>query len=171
MGRKPVKNQPMLPGIAKQVLYCLDATALIDLHNAKLSKKLTIWVSEGCIRVPEGVYRELRRKSDKLKKLLDKWQAQYIAIVQLNDVDKNQLSYMEKTYGPEFSIGDIIYPGFWKSASGHKAADGQVVALAKTRKWVVVSGDRSVRGACAKENIECISWEDFARRLSLIKLL
>ena len=161
----------MMPGIVEKVIYCLDATALIDLHSAKLSKKLTIWASEGCIKAPEGVYRELRRKSDKLKRLLDKWQAQHIAIVQLNDVDKNQLSYMEKTYGRGFNIGDITYPGFWKSASGYRAADGQVVALAKTRKWVVVSGDKSVRGACAKENIEGISWEEFARRLRLIRLL
>lgn len=160
-----------MPGIEKELVYCLDASALIDLHKAKLSKKLTIWASNGCIMVPEGVYRELRRKSDKLKKLLDKWQSQYSVIIQLNDVDKNQLSYIEQTYGRGFSIGAIIYPGFWKSASGHKAADGQVVALAKTRKWVVVSGDKSVRGACAKENIECISWEDFARRLGFSKLL
>jgi hypothetical protein len=35
----------------------------------------------------------------------------------------------------------------------------------------VDQGDRSVKGASAMENVECITWEDFGRRLGLIGLL
>jgi len=39
------------------------------------------------------------------------------------------------------------------------------VALAKSRKWIAVSNDNSIHGACMLENVECRRWEDIGRLL------
>lgn len=46
-----------------------------------------------------------------------------------------------------------------------KAADGEVVTVGKVLVCVVVSDDRAVRMACSLENIGCIGWAEFARRM------
>jgi hypothetical protein len=171
MGQKAIVLQHEMAGVERVPYYCCDASALIDLQHANLLKKLTPLLRDGCLRIPEGVFRELRRRSDKLERLLDTWDSKYTVVVRLNELEKTKLSIIEQTYGKEFRIGSITYPGFWRSASGKKAADGQVVAVAKIRGWIVVSGDKSVKGACARENVECISWEDFGRRLGIIGFL
>ena len=171
MGKRGIATQPRALHVEKGPTYCCDANALKDLLHAQLLKKVAPWVRAGLVKTPEGVHRELDRRSDKLRNLLRTWDSKYSLVVQLNLADKVQLSRIEREYGPEFRIGHATYPGLWVSPRGRKAADAQVIAVAKVRGWVVVSGDRSVKGACAIENVECITWEDFGRRLGLIGLL
>ena len=171
MGKRRLDAQRRMLLREAGATYCCDANTLKDLYYAGLLKKLGLWVRTGHVKIPEGVYRELRQRSDRLRNVLRTWDSKYSAVVQLNLAEKNQLSHIERTYGPQFTIGKITYPGLWASRSGKRAADGQVIAVGKVRGWVVVSNDGSVKGACAKEGIECIAWEDFARRLGLIGLL
>lgn len=77
----------------------------------------------------------------------------------------SEFARIEQTYGEKVSVGGRDYPGFWRSPAGRKAADGQVVTVGKVRKWVVISDDKAVRYACLNENVECIGWPEFARRL------
>lgn len=79
-----------------------------------------------------------------------------------------QLPRMERTYGPRFRIGQTTYPGFWKDGVDTTSKDSHVVALAKANNWVVVAEDASIRGACLLEGVECIGWEELARRAGIV---
>ena len=78
---------------------------------------------------------------------------------------------MERVYGEPITVGKQRYQGFWASRAGRKAADSQVVAVAKVFGHTVVSDDTAVKLVCALENVPCISWAEFARRLGLAKQL
>lgn len=122
-------------------------------------------VQSGRAKIPEGVYRELQQKTDKLAKTVERWKKKYSIVVSLDAEALNLLPDIERNYGPQFHIGGINYPGFWKSPSGRKSVDAQVVALAKSRKWTAVSNDNSIHGACMLENVECRRWEEIGRLL------
>lgn len=171
MGQKPVSSRQGELDIPSEPTYCCDASALIDLDRSGLLKKLKQAVKAGRVKVPEGVFRELRRKTDRLGSTLEKWKVEFNAVVKLGPGDLAQLPLIEQHYGPSFSIGHHKYRGFWAGPSGKKSADGQVVALAKARGWTAVSGDGSIRAACAIEGVDCVSWEDLARRLSILPTL
>lgn len=80
---------------------------------------------------------------------------------------REELSRVERLYGESIRVGDHTYPGFWKSAAGRKAADGQVVAVARVLRLTVVSDDRAIEHACSLEGVPCIGWAEFARQLGL----
>lgn len=155
----------MSPGF----VYACDSTSLIDLfqHFPVEFKSLGPHASNGVIKIPEGVFRELRRKTDRLRHYLEQWEQKYQIVIRLSSDTRllPELARIEQKYGEKISVGGINYPGFWKSPGGRKAADGQVVAVGKVRGYVVVSDDRAVRLACLQENVQCIGWTEFARRI------
>jgi hypothetical protein len=122
-------------------------------------------VQAGKLKIPEGVHKELQQKTDKLAKSIEQWEKKYSFIVHLDHKALELLPDIERKYGPPFSVGGITYPGFWKSPSGKKSVDAQVVALAKSRGWIVVSNDNSIHGACMLENVESRRWEEIGRLL------
>ncbi|MBM4463328.1 MAG: PIN domain-containing protein [Chloroflexi bacterium] len=122
-------------------------------------------VKSGRLKIPEGVYRELRQKTDKLANVVEQWEKKYHFVVNLDYRALELLPDIERKYGPQFNIGGKNYPGFWKSPSGRKSVDAQVMALAKTRGWIVVSNDNSIHGACMLEDIACRRWEEIGRLL------
>ncbi len=158
--QKPLGNIISLPNV-----FCCDSTALIDLNDAGLLRKTRTLVQNGKLKIPEGVGRELRQTTDKLTKSIEQWEKKYSFIVHLDHKSLELLPDIERKYGPPFSVGGITYPGFWKSPSGKKSVDAQVVALAKSRGWIVVSNDNSIHGACMLEDVESRRWEEIGRLL------
>jgi len=146
-------------------VFCADSSALIDLNDAGLLRKTRKLVQVGKLKIPEGVHKELQQKTDKLAKAIEQWEKKYSFIVNLDHKALELLPDIERKYGPQFSVGGKTYPGFWKSTSGKKSVDAQVVALAKSRGWKVVSNDNSIHGACMLEDIECRRWEEIGRLL------
>ena len=146
-------------------IFCCDSSALIDLRDAGLLRKLRTLVQRGRIRIPEGVYKELQQKTDQLAKTIEQWKRKYSFVVNLDTKALELLPDIERKYGPQFSVGGKTYAGFWKSPSGRKSADSQVVALSKIRGWIAVSNDNSINGACMLENVECRRWEEIGRLL------
>lgn len=152
--------------------YVLDANALIDLHKHFRTgfRKLGHMVQQGQIKVPEGIFRELRRRTDKLFKAVKGWSKEnpdcMVQIARVHNL-REELARIERQYGEQIVIGMKSYPGFWHSPAAKKAADGQVIATAKVLSVSVVSDDRAVRLACMLENIPCIGWTEFARRANL----
>lgn len=150
--------------------YVLDASALIDLHRnfgAAGLRRLRHLAQKGQIKIPESVYRELRRKTDRLFKVVEGWAKKNSdCIVQIARVHNlaDELARIERQYGEQIVVGTNSCPGFWHSPSGRKAADGQVIATAKALNATVVSDDLAVRRACMLEDIPCIGWTEFARR-------
>jgi hypothetical protein len=122
-------------------------------------------VRSGRVKIPEGVFKELQRKTDKLAKTIEQWKKKYSFVVNLDPEALELLPDIERNYGPQFSVGGKTYPGFWKSPSGRKSVDAQVVALAKSRGWIAVSNDNSIHGACMLEDVECRRWEEIGRLL------
>lgn len=131
----------------------------IDIH------KLRVLVQKGRINIPEEVYRELQQKTDKLAKTIEHWKKKYTFVVNLDSKALELLPEIERKYGPQFRVGGINYLGFWKSPSGKKSVDAQVVALAKSRGWIAVSNDNSIHGSCMFEDVECRRWEEIGRLL------
>lgn len=153
--------------------YVIDTDAFINLdrHCRSRFNVLRQAVSNGGILIPEGVYRELSRSSDKLSKNMKRWSSKYPhCIVQINQDQglKDEFARIEQTYGERISVGGQKYNGFWSSQAGKKAADGQVVAVAKVRGCTVVSDDRAVKFACMLENVPSIGWTEFARQKGMV---
>jgi hypothetical protein len=151
--------------IPSRNVFCCDSAALIDLRDASLIRKLRVLVQKGRTKIPEGVYRELQQKTDQLAKTIEQWEKKYSFVVNLDIKALELLPEIEQKYGPQFRVGGINYPGFWKSPSGKKSVDAQVVALAKSRDWIAVSNDNSIHGACMFEDVECRRWEEIGRLL------
>ncbi len=154
--------------------YVLDSSAIIDLHQhfpkRRLRKALNGLARQDRLRIPEGVRREIKRKTDDARKTLeqlDNHSPQFVVRIARVHNLQEELSRIEQAYGEQIRLGNKVYPGFWHSASGRKAVDGQVVALAKKQGGTVVSDDRGIRAACLLENVPCIGWTEFARVLSL----
>lgn len=73
---------------------------------------------------------------------------------------------IDEIYGPPFYIiKGRNYPGFWKTEGAGGGVDSQIVAVAKERGYFVVSNDHSIHGACMLEDIACMLYEEFGRRL------
>ena len=149
--------------------YILDSDALINYYNhfPKKFKRLKELAKNGILKIPEGVFRELKRKSDKIKKYVVRWQNDYGIIITIKSDFRlvNNITRIDTTYGEKIKVGGKVYPGFWKSPSGRKAADAQLVTIGMVKKYTVVSEDRAVHLACLLENVECIGWSEFARRI------
>ena len=150
-------------------VYVFDTTALIDIYNhfPKQFRRLKRIVSSGAAKIPEGVFREIRRKTDKLRHYVERWEEEYGFVINIGRNPKllSEHSRIELAYGERVKVGDKIYNGFWNSPAGRKAADGQLVAIGKVHNYTVVSDDTTIRYACFLENVQCIGWAEFARRL------
>lgn len=150
-----------------QEKYVCDADSLINLYRhfeRACIRSLRDLARSDSLRIPEGVAGELRRGTDKLSNFID-----HVTLVRLSKHPevRKEVARMEKLYGQSIRIGKQTYQGFWASRAGRKAADSQVVAVAKVFGLTVVSDDRAVRNACLLENISCIGWAEFARRLRM----
>jgi|YNPNPStandDraft_1061719.scaffolds.fasta_scaffold42344_3 predicted nucleic acid-binding protein len=151
--------------------YVLDASALVDIYNHFQGKfrKLKPLVENSRIRIPEGVFRELRRVTGRLYKIVESWMGDNPdCIVRIDRVHNlaSELVRIEQQYGERIQVGRNEHSGFWKSPSGRKAADGQVVAVAKVLGCTVVSDDYAVRLVCMLEGIPCVGWTEFVRQAS-----
>jgi len=154
-----------------RVIYVCDADCLINLHRhfgRKALTKLGRLGRNGALKLPEGVCRELIRGTDHLAKFVKKNQSLLKVAISTNAQLQREVATLEKKYGERIVIGQQHYAGFWKSNAGRQAADAQVVAVAKWMPAIAVSDDWAVKYACALENVQCISWTEFARRLGLI---
>lgn len=154
--------------------YILDANTVFQLFNhfPTAFGQLRRFVSQGVMRLPQGVYNELTQKSDRLKRKISKWAQKYPQMLVRFDRHsdprlREELGQIERKYGPDFYVGQQPRRGFWKSRAGRKAADGQVVAAAKVLGCVAVSDDIAVEGACLLERVPCIGWAEFARQIRI----
>jgi hypothetical protein len=138
----------------------------LNLYRAKYFSHLRKWVRSGAVKTPEGVYRELAERTDQLYKVIQLWEKKYAFVVTLNTLALTHFQELQKKYGTPFVVGNITFKGFWAGKRGQRSADAQVVALAKSFSWVVISNDSAVTGACMLENIPCRHWQEFGRLIS-----
>ena len=158
-----------------QEKYVCDADSLINLYQhfgRAFLRRLRQLAQSTALCIPEGVVRELHRKTDRLSRFVRNYEKSNVVVrVRSNPRLQAEVVRMEKFYGEFIVVGKKKYPGFWASRAGRKAADSQVVATAKVFEGIAVSDDGAVKLACALENVACISWTEFARRLGLGKQL
>ncbi len=147
------------------VKYCCDSDSLINLQKAGLLSKLRFLVQDGIIKIPSKVYQELKDSTDILSRTLIKWKEKYPLVVELDTNALEVYTQIQRKYGRQFSIKSITYSGLWATRSGQKSTDSSVIALAKSRGWIVISDDSSVRGACMLEDVACHPWEEIGRLL------
>ena len=153
--------------------YVLDSSAIIDLHRhfqaKRLRRVLKGLARQGHLKIPEGVEREIKRRTDHAKETLEQLKnhsPQFVVQIARVHNLQTELGRIEQTYGEHIRLRNREYPGFWKSASGQKAVDGQVIAVARKLGGTVVSDDRAIKVAYLLENVPCIGWTEFARILS-----
>lgn len=158
--------------------YVVDASALIDLHRhfriRDVRSTLVRLARQARLRMPEGVARELRRKTDEVRQTVERLEARLPqCVVRIGQIPglSEQFARMERLYGNEIRVRSRRYDGFWKSPSGRRGADGQVLAVAKRLQCTAVSDDRAVGLACMLEDVGCVGWKEFARRLGLVRQL
>ena len=99
MGSKPASS-----------IYVLDSDALINLKNHSFTRKLGKHLDR--IRIPEGVYREIKRKADRLKESLERWIKKEPSLVITFDRHsslRDTLVQMETKYGRQFTVGGRVY--------------------------------------------------------------
>ena len=146
-------------------MYCLDADTIINVELAGWFDKLRRAAKEGNICYPEGVYRQLTDTTTKIGNKIKNW-GKYGCIQHLTTSEQTIMKQIDNKYGPPFNIiKGRNYKGFWKTEPLGGGVDAQVITIAKERKYVVVSNDHSIHGACMLENVECIRYEEFGRRL------
>lgn len=151
-------------------LYVPDADALIDIHRhfpdeLDLLRNVAV---KGQLCLVGGVYREVLRGTDQLRTAVERWVRHGVTLLEIDQDTTLQTEYgrIETTYGRSVRIGKQVYnAGFWNSPSGRKAADAQVVAAAKVLRRTVASDDKVVRAACFLEDVPCIPWQEFLRRI------
>ena len=146
-------------------MYCLDADTIINVELAGWFDKLRRAAKEGNICFPEGVYRQLTDTTTKIGNKIKNW-GKYGCIQHLTTSEQIIMKQIDNKYGPPFNIiKGRNYKGFWKTEPLGGGVDAQVITIAKERKYIVVSNDHSIHGACMLENVECIRYEEFGRRL------
>ena len=145
-------------------MYCLDTDSIINIEFAGWFNSLRKAAKDGNVYFPEGVYRQLTDTFTKIGNKIKNWE-KYGTCVYLTTSEQELMKTIESNYGPQFSIKGISYPGFWKTEPVGGGVDAQVIAVAKERKYIVVSNDNSIHGACMLEDVECIRFEEFGRRL------
>lgn len=162
--------------MASEIFIC-DTTSIFDLHNnfpTEFKHRIENLAKNDALKIPEGVWREIKRKIDKIFKKMQKIAEKYPSvIVQVKNDQRimEKLCEIERKYGENIQVGNQKYNGFWKSISGKKAAEGQLIAISKVFNYTVVSDDKAVKLACMLEDIQCIGWTEFARRLEISQQL
>ena len=157
---------------AREIHVC-DANCLISLQlhfgRKAISALRRLGKTGGC-KLPEGVVRELIHSTDKLAGFVQGQRSHIEVRVRQIPALHTEIPRLDMQYGEKIRVGTQEYAGFWHSKAGRRAADAQVVAVAKLlRGGVAVSDDGAVKLACALEGVPCIGWSEFARRLGLIK--
>jgi len=147
--------------------YCLDADALINIKMfyPKDIKRINRYAKKGKVVIAEGVYREICRKTDRLKDMVQTWKKKHGAVIRLDPTLQSELARLEKAYGDAIILGNRERKGFWASKGGRQSADSQVVAVCKVRGYAAVSNDEAVQNACHIENVPCFTWQEFYRRM------
>jgi rRNA-processing protein FCF1 len=149
-------------------IYCLDADALINIwmYYPAALKLLNRQAKEGRVVITEGVRREIYKKSDHLKKMVQSWQKNFDAVIEIETHQlQTELARLENAYGQDIYIGKRRRDGFWASKRGRQAADSQVVAVCKVNKYICVSNDQAIQSVCHLENVPSIGWQEFYRRM------
>src|SRR5947209_8078933 len=121
--------------------YCCDADSLIEIsrHFNDGVRRLSRAAKDGRFCIPSAVAKELRRGSDRLGRGMETWKkCGIVTAIDSTPQLMTENSRIERTYGPDFKLGGSTRRGFWGSAQGQKAADGQVVALAKVKRMIAV---------------------------------
>ena len=157
-----------------QEKYVCDADSLIKLYRhleRACVKGLRQLAKSEALYIPEGVARELRRRTSGLSRFIERYEDFIVVRLKDNPRLRAEVARMEGVYGESITVWKQRYSGFWASQAGRKAADSQVVAVAKVFGRTAVSDDNVVKLACALENVPCIGWTEFARRLGLVKQL
>lgn len=146
-------------------MYCLDADTIINVELANWFEKLHESAKDGYVCFVEGVYRQLTDTSTRIGTKIKNWD-KYGCLHKLTTVEQALMKQLDTKYGPPFSIiKGHNYSGFWKTEGVGGGVDSQIVAVAKERGYLVVSNDNSIHGACMLEDVECIRYEEFGRRL------
>jgi hypothetical protein len=146
-------------------MYCLDADSIINIALAGWFDSLQKTAKNGDICFPEGVYRQLTETTTKIGQKIEGWD-KFGCLKILSSSEKLLMKQIDQKYGPPFHIiNGKDYKGFWKTEPPGGGVDAQVIAVAKEHKYIVVSNDHSIHGACMLENVECILYEEFGRRL------
>lgn len=131
--------------------YVPDADALINIHRHFPGElELLFQVAQrGRLLLVGGVYREIRRGTDRLGATVERWvQAGVMPVeVDRDETLRNASARIETAYGQAVRVGRHVYQGFWSSPAGRRAADAQLVAVAGVNRWTVASDDRVVRAA------------------------
>ena len=138
---------------------------IINVELAGWFDKLHESAKKGHICFVEGVYRQLTDTSTKIGNKIKNWD-KYGCLHNLTTIEQSLMKYLDIRYGPPFHIiKGKNYPGFWKTEGAGGGVDSQIIAVAKEREYLVVSNDNSIHGACMLENVGCIRYEEFGRRL------
>ncbi len=154
----------------EEATYCPDSSSLIDIdrHYHQELRRITKWAKQKLIKIPRGVQRELHSRSgDRLSNTVSGWIKKHDASVDLmRHQDARQLfGEIERKYGNGIRVGNQNYPGLFQSPRSKKSADAEVIAISKAFRYVVVSNDKAIQSACMLENVECITWQEFLRRV------
>jgi hypothetical protein len=146
-------------------MYCLDADTIINVVFAGWFDNLHESAKNGYICFPEGVYRQLTDTTTRIGNKIKNW-SKYGSIHYLTTTEQAVMKQIDMKYGPPFYIiKGKNYPGFWKTERIGSGVDAQIIAVAEECKYMVVSNDHSIHGACMLENVECMRYEEFGRRL------
>jgi hypothetical protein len=154
-------------------IYICDTSSIINLHKnfpTEFRNRVEGPARNNTLKIPEGVLREIKRKTDKVLKKIEKIiEKNPSVIVQIKNDQRTieKLYEIERKYGDSIQVGNQKYDGFWRSPSGKKAAESQVVTIAKVFGYIVVCDDSAVKLVCMLENVPCIGWTEFTRRLGL----
>ncbi len=154
---------------AKEPVYCPDTSSLINIHlnDPKRLRIIGRLVKKGRVKIPSGVRREVRKKSDPLSHSLSRWLNEPNAEVNPSS-DRSVSStftVLQKRYGEKIMVSGRTFPGFFKGPRGRRSADPEVVAISKVFNYVAVSDDEHIRLACMLENVQCITWQEFLRQI------
>ncbi len=150
-----------------------DADTFFNLVNhfgaRRVGRALRGLAGQRRLKIPEGVVREVRRRSDSCRGLVDRLRENFPdCVVEFKTPQlQGTLVRIERLYGEKIRVGKLEQDGLWSSPGGRKSADGQVVAVGKHLGGVVVSGDKKVGLACSLEEVECVGWAEMARRVGM----
>jgi hypothetical protein len=81
-------------------IFCCDSASLIDLRDAGLLREMRGLVQNNRVRIPEGVYKELQQKTDKLANTIEQWRKKYSIVIDLDPKALELLPDLERNYGP-----------------------------------------------------------------------
>ena len=160
MAQCPEPGQPLVQEtlVQRQQRYCFDTDALISLHHDDLLPRLKRWADVGFVTIPTGVSRELEERDRSAYRFVSGWRADVFVDPERDEGAHRILPRLFRAYGEQFSLGRYTYKGLATGPRGYKAAEFEMIALAKANGWTAVSNENSVHGACTMEIVMCLDW-------------